>query len=107
MRKKSGVVDHYANDDTHALNIARNIVANLNQPKRVDLEYEDPVEPNYATEELDGIVPADLKQQYDAREIIARLVDGSAFDEFKTLFGPTLVNRLRTIAGHSGRDPRQ
>lgn len=97
--KKSGVADHYANDDTHALTIARSIVANLNQPKRVDLEYEDPVEPKYATEELDGVVPTDLKKQYDAREIIARLVDGSQFDEFKTLFGATLVTGFARIYG--------
>ena len=97
--KKSGVVDHYANDDSHALTIVRSIVANLNQPKRVDLEYEDPVEPKYATEELDGIVPADLKKQYDAREIIARLVDGSEFDEFKTLFGATLVTGFARLYG--------
>jgi len=97
--KKSGVADHYANDDTHALSIARSIVANLNQPKRVDLEYEDPAAPKYAAEELDGIVPADLKQQYDAREIIARLADASDFDEFKTLFGPTLVAGFARIEG--------
>lgn len=97
--KKSGVADHYANDDTHALTIARSIVANLNQPKRVDLEYEDPVEPKYATEELDGVVPTDLKKQYDAREIIARLVDGSQFDEFKTLFGATLITGFARIYG--------
>jgi 3-methylcrotonyl-CoA carboxylase beta subunit len=97
--KKSGVVDHYANDDSHALTIARRIVANLNQPKRVDLEYEDPVEPRYAAEELDGIVPTDLKKQYDAREIITRLVDGSEFDEFKKLFGPTLVTGFARLYG--------
>jgi 3-methylcrotonyl-CoA carboxylase beta subunit len=97
--KKSGVADHYANDDTHALSIARSIVANLNQPKRVDLEYEDPIEPKYATEELDGIVPTDLKKQYDARELIARLVDGSEFDEFKTLFGQTLVTGFARLYG--------
>jgi 3-methylcrotonyl-CoA carboxylase beta subunit len=97
--KKSGVVDHYANDDSHALTIARRIVANLNHPKRVDLEYEDPVEPRYAAEELDGIVPTDLKKQYDAREIIARLADGSEFDEFKKLFGPTLVTGFARLYG--------
>jgi 3-methylcrotonyl-CoA carboxylase beta subunit len=97
--KKSGVADHYANDDTHALSIARSIVANLNQPKRVDLEYEDPIEPKYAADELDGIVPRDLRQQYDAREIIARLVDASDFDEFKTLFGPTLVTGFARLSG--------
>ncbi|HWK01350.1 MAG TPA: carboxyl transferase domain-containing protein [Xanthobacteraceae bacterium] len=97
--KKSGVADHYANDDTHALSIARSIVANLNQPKRVDLEYEDPLEPKYAADELDGIVPSDVRQQYDAREIIARLVDASDFDEFKTLFGPTLVTGFARLSG--------
>ncbi len=97
--KKSSVADHYANDDTHALSIARSIVANLNQPKRVDLEYEDPLEPKYAADELDGIVPSDVRQQYDAREIIARLVDASDFDEFKTLFGPTLVTGFARLSG--------
>jgi 3-methylcrotonyl-CoA carboxylase beta subunit len=97
--RKSGVADHYANDDTHALSIARSIVANLNQPKRVDLEYEDPLEPKYAADELDGIVPSDVRQQYDAREIIARLVDASDFDEFKTLFGPTLVTGFARLSG--------
>jgi 3-methylcrotonyl-CoA carboxylase beta subunit len=97
--KKSGVIDHSANDDTHALIIARSIVANLNQPKRVDLEYEDPVEPKYSTAELDGIVPLDLKKQYDAREIIARLVDASEFDEFKQQYGPTLLAGFARLQG--------
>jgi 3-methylcrotonyl-CoA carboxylase beta subunit len=97
--KKSGVVDHSANDDTHALTIARSIVANLNQPKRVDLEYEDSIEPKYPAEEIDGIVPADLKKRYDAREIIARLVDTSDFDEFKKQYGPTLVAGFARLQG--------
>ncbi len=97
--RKSGVADHYAMDDNHALSIARRIVANLNKPKRVDLEYDDPREPKYAIEELDGIVPADLKKQYDAREIIARLVDGSEFDEFKRLYGATIVTGFARLYG--------
>lgn len=97
--RRSGVADHLAADDNHALALARRIVANLNQPKRVDLEYDDPVEPNYPIEELDGIVPHDLKKQYDAREIIARLADGSVFDEFKPLFGATVVTGFARIYG--------
>lgn len=97
--RKSGVADHLANDDSHALIIARRIVANLNRPKRVDLEYDDPAEPEYPTEELDGIVPGDLKKQYDAREVIARLVDGSEFDEFKKFYGATIVTGFARLYG--------
>ena len=97
--RKSGVADHYAMDDNHALSIARRIVANLNKPKRVDLEYDEPREPQYAIEELDGIVPTDLKKQYDAREIIARLVDASEFDEFKRLYGATIVTGFARLYG--------
>lgn len=97
--KKSGVADHMANDDAHALQIARRIVANLNRPKRVDLEYLDPAEPAYDPKEIDGVVPPDLKKQYDAREIIARLVDGSELDEFKALYGTTLVTGFARIYG--------
>src|ERR1700730_8825433 len=73
--RKSGVADHYATDDNLALAICRRSGANLNSPKRVDLEYDEPREPNYPVEELDGVVPVDLKKQYDAREEIARLTD--------------------------------
>jgi 3-methylcrotonyl-CoA carboxylase beta subunit len=97
--RKSGVADHYAMDDNHALSMARRIVANLNKPKRVDLEYDDPREPKYSIEELDGIVPTDLKKQYDAREIIARLVDASEFDEFKRLYGSTIVTGFARLYG--------
>jgi 3-methylcrotonyl-CoA carboxylase beta subunit len=97
--RKSGVADHYATDDAHALSIVRRIVANLNRPKRVDLEYDEPREPAFAIEELDGIVPADLKKQYDARELIARLVDGSELDEFKRLYGTTLVTGFARLYG--------
>jgi 3-methylcrotonyl-CoA carboxylase beta subunit len=97
--KKSGVADHLANDDAHALAICRRIVANLNRPKRVDLEYQEPAEPALDPHELDGIVPSDLKKQYDVREVIARLVDASEFDEFKALYGATLVTGFARLAG--------
>ena len=97
--RKSGVADHLATDDTHALAIVRRCVANLNKPKRVDLEYDEPREPAFAIEELDGIVPSDLRKQYDARELIARLVDGSEFDEFKRLYGITVVTGFARLHG--------
>ncbi len=74
-------------------------MANLNRPKRVDLEYQEPAEPNYDAAELDGIIPSDTRKQYDVREIIARLVDGSELDEFKRLYGTTLVTGLARIFG--------
>ncbi len=97
--RRSGVADHFATDDAHALAIVRRCVANLNKPKRVDLEYDEPREPAFAIEELDGIVPADLRKQYDAREVIARLVDGSEFDEFKRLYGITVVTGFARLHG--------
>ena len=97
--RKSGVADHYATDDNHALAICRRIVANLNSPKRVDLEYDEPREPNYPVEELDGVVPVDLKKQYDAREVIARIVDASEFDEFKRLYATTVVTGFARLYG--------
>jgi 3-methylcrotonyl-CoA carboxylase beta subunit len=89
--RKSGVADHLAQDDHHALSIARRIVAHLNHKKSADIPLRDPREPAYDIAELDGVVPADLKKQYDVREVIARLVDASEFDEFKALYGTTLV----------------
>jgi 3-methylcrotonyl-CoA carboxylase beta subunit len=97
--RKSGVADHYAADDAHALQLCRRIVANLNKPKRVDLEYQEPAEPKYDAAELDGIIPLDTRKQYDAREIIARIVDGSELDEFKRLYGTTLVTGWARIFG--------
>ncbi|MFN3687907.1 carboxyl transferase domain-containing protein [Salinarimonas sp.] len=97
--RRSGVADHYATDDVHALAIVRRIVANLNGVKRVDCSLADTVEPLYAADELDAIVPADLKKQYDIREVIARLVDGSEFDEFKRLYGTTLVTGFARLHG--------
>ena len=87
----SGVVDHMAEDDTHALSIARRIVGNLNRPKPETLEMRDSREPLYAPEELYGVIPQDTRIPYDVREVIARLVDGSEFDEFKQLYGTTRV----------------
>jgi 3-methylcrotonyl-CoA carboxylase beta subunit len=95
----SGVADHYANDDSHALAIARRIVANLNASKMPDIPIADPRPPHYDPAELDGIVPPTLAVQYDAREVIARLVDGSELDEFKKLYGTTIVTGFARIQG--------
>ena len=97
--KISGVADHYALNDAHALEIARSVVSNLNQRKDVDIELRETIDPLYDPSELDGIVPVDLKKQYDIREVIARLVDGSRFDEFKARFGTTLVTGFAHIFG--------
>jgi len=96
----SGVTDHYAEDDVHALQLARRCVANLNQSKRIALDLRPPVEPLYPAEELYGVVPRDPRKQYDVREVIARLVDGSEFDEFKRLYGETLVTGFARIQGY-------
>ncbi len=97
--RKSGVADHMAADDAHALSLARRIVANLNTKKNVDIPLLTSREPKYDASELDGIVPADTRQQYDAREIVARLVDASEFDEFKALYGTTLVTGFAHLSG--------
>jgi 3-methylcrotonyl-CoA carboxylase beta subunit len=97
--RKSGVTDHYAQDDAHALALARRIVTTLNRAKRPDVVMREPVEPLYDIAELDGIVPQSLSTQYDVREVIARLVDGSVFDEFKKLYGTTLVCGFAHIWG--------
>jgi len=97
--RKSGVADHLAQDDHHALSIARRIVANLNSKKSVNIPLAAPREPAFDPGELDGVVPADLKKQYDVREVIARLVDASEFDEFKQLYGATLVAGFAHIHG--------
>src|SRR5947209_4143565 len=97
--RKSGVADHLAADDHHALAIARRIVANLNSTKSVDIPLVASRDPVCDAAELDGIVPADLRKQVDPREIIARLVDGSEFDEFKALYGTTLVTGVAHLSG--------
>jgi 3-methylcrotonyl-CoA carboxylase beta subunit len=95
----SGVADHYAADDHHALSIARKIVANLNTKKPTDMVLAKPRDPALDPAELDGIVPADVRKQYDVREVIGRLVDGSEFDEFKPLYGTTLVTGFAHLYG--------
>jgi 3-methylcrotonyl-CoA carboxylase beta subunit len=97
--RKSGVVDHLAQDDHHALSLARRIVANLNYRKAPDIPLVASREPALDIVELDGVVPVDLKKQYDVREVIARLVDASEFDEFKQLYGTTLVTGFAHIHG--------
>ena len=97
--RKSGVVDHLANDDGHALEIARAIVADLNRTKPVDIALREARPPAFDEAELDGVIPQSLATQYDVREVIARLVDGSEFDEFKALYGETLVTGFAHIEG--------
>lgn len=98
--KTSGVADHYAEDDEHALAIARRCIANLNWTKQGKLNTLAPRAPLYAADELYGVIPVDSKQPFDVREIIARLVDGSEFDEFKALFGTTLVCGFAHLHGY-------
>ena len=95
----SGVVDHYALDDRHALDIARTIVANLNTPKKTEIAAREPRAPKYDIDEIEGIIPASLMTQYDAREVIARIVDASEFQEFKALYATTLVTGFAHIEG--------
>jgi 3-methylcrotonyl-CoA carboxylase beta subunit len=97
--RESGVTDHYAHDDAHALAIARRIVANLNRIKRVELDLAPPEEPLYPASEIYGIAPPDPKRPFEVREVIARLVDGSRFDEFKALYGPTLITGFARLVG--------
>src|SRR5690606_23977255 len=98
--RTSGVSDHYALNDRHALGIVRRIVANLNRAKHITLDVADPVPPRYPVEEIYGVVNADLRKPYDAREVIARIVDGSEYDEVKQLYGTTLVCGFARIFGY-------
>jgi 3-methylcrotonyl-CoA carboxylase beta subunit len=98
--RQSGVTDHYAESDTHAIGIARRIVADLNRVKAASLDVAPPEEPAYSPEDLYGIVEADVRKPYDVREVIARLVDASEFDEFKKLYGQTLVCGTARIWGY-------
>jgi 3-methylcrotonyl-CoA carboxylase beta subunit len=97
--RTSGVADHYAENDEHALALARRCIANLNWRKQGQLDTVAPIAPLYPGEELYGVIPADAKQPFDVREVIARLVDGSRFDEFKALFGATLVCGFARLHG--------
>ncbi|XP_053331455.1 methylcrotonoyl-CoA carboxylase beta chain, mitochondrial [Spea bombifrons] len=97
--RKSGVTDHYALDDSHALHLARKAVRNLNYKKKLDVTIEEPEDPLFPADELYGIVGANLKKSFDVREVIARIVDGSKFDEFRALYGDTLVTGFSRIFG--------
>ncbi|TBU72177.1 methylcrotonoyl-CoA carboxylase [Pseudomonas daroniae] len=98
--KTSGVADHYAENDEHALALARRCIANLNWRKLGELQTRQPIAPRYAADELYGVIPADPKQPFDVREVIARIVDDSQLDEFKALFGTTLVCGFAHISGY-------
>ncbi|MGE3162614.1 MAG: carboxyl transferase domain-containing protein [Burkholderiales bacterium] len=98
--KVSGVSDHYAQNDAHALAICRRIVANLNTRKQVSLDVREPREPLYPAEEIYGVIPAEVRKPYDVREVIARVVDGSELDEFKQNYGTTLVTGFAHLHGY-------
>ncbi len=97
--RKSGVVDHLAENDEHALSIVRDIMARLNTVKEVDIDLAEPVAPKLDPEGLYGVIPDDVRTPYDVHEIIARIVDGSEFHEFKPLYGSTLVCGFARIWG--------
>ncbi|HEY2396623.1 MAG TPA: carboxyl transferase domain-containing protein [Rudaea sp.] len=96
----SGVADHFAENDAHALAIARDIVASLNRRKALPVAVRTPGEPRYPASEIYGIVPADARRPFDIREVIARLVDGSEFQEFKARYGKTLICGFSHIYGY-------
>jgi 3-methylcrotonyl-CoA carboxylase beta subunit len=98
--RTSGVADHYAENDEHALALARRCIANLNWRKQGELNLRATIEPRYPAEDLYAVIPADPKQPFDVREVIARLVDDSQFDEFKALYGTTLVCGFAHLHGH-------
>jgi len=98
--RTSGVTDHYANNDHHALELMRRAVGRLNRVKPVSMDLRESVEPVYPVDDIYGVIPADTKQPYDVREVIARVVDGSEFDEFKALYGETLVCGFARIHGY-------
>jgi 3-methylcrotonyl-CoA carboxylase beta subunit len=96
----SGVADHYALDDPHALSLVRKTIANLNYTKRVSLATRESRDPLYPAEDLYGIIPADARKPYDVREVIARVVDGSELDEFKQNYGTSLVTGFAHLHGY-------
>lgn len=96
----SGVSDYYAQNDQHALEIARNIVETLDSPKRFPLDMAEPEDPYYDPKEIYGIVPTDVRKPYNIKDVIARLVDGSRFQEFKELYGQTIVCGFARIMGY-------
>jgi 3-methylcrotonyl-CoA carboxylase beta subunit len=98
--RKSGVVDHVAANDEQALAMVREIVARLNTVKRPDIDIAPPVPPKYDPRELYGVVPTDVREPYEVRDVIARIVDGSELQEFKPLYGTTLVTGFARIWGY-------
>ncbi|WFU77365.1 carboxyl transferase domain-containing protein [Bradyrhizobium sp. CIAT3101] len=98
--RQSGVTDHYAQNDAHAIGIARRIVGTLKPSARPNLNMHPPRDPLFAAEEIYGVVPVDGRKPFDVRDIIARVVDGSEFDEFKKLYGTTLVCGFAHIWGY-------
>ncbi|XP_076995625.1 methylcrotonoyl-CoA carboxylase beta chain, mitochondrial [Tamandua tetradactyla] len=98
--RKSGVTDHYALDDKHALHLARKAVKNLNYQKKLDVNIDPSEDPVFPADELYGIVGTNLKRNFDVREVIARVVDGSRFSEFKAFYGDTLVTGFARIFGY-------
>ncbi|MGJ3240030.1 MAG: carboxyl transferase domain-containing protein [Anaerolineae bacterium] len=96
----SGVADHYAEDDAHALQIVRDIIGTLNTRKRITLDVQAPKPPRYDAEDLYGIIPDSFRESYDVREVIARIVDDSAFREFKQNYATTLVTGFAHIEGY-------
>src|SRR4029079_17598770 len=96
----SGVSDHLALNDAHALSILRRIVANLNYDKKIGLKVQEPRDPIYPVEEIYGVIPAEARKPYDVREITARMVDGSELDEFKANYGATLVTGFAHLHGY-------
>ncbi len=96
----SGVTDYLANDDAEALALVRTLISNLNRQKEIPVKLREAVEPLYAAEELYGVVSREFRYPYDIREVIARLVDGSEYQEFKALYGPTLVCGFAHLYGY-------
>jgi len=98
--RTSGVADHLAQNDHHALELARKIVANCNREKKMNIKIAPSQDPAYSAKEIYGVIPKDSRQPYDVREVIARIVDGSDFDEFKALFGTTVICGFAHIHGY-------
>ncbi len=98
--RTSGVSDYYAQNDHHALQLTRQCIERLNRVKPVDMDLAEPKAPLYAPEEIYGVIPKDSRQPYDVREVIARIVDSSEFDEFKALYGTTLVTGFARLFGY-------
>ena len=98
--RQSGVSDHYAHDDIEAIHMVRNIVENLNRPEKTQLDIRKPEEPAYDIMEIYGVISKDPRKPFEVREIIARIVDGSKFHEFKGLYGPTIVCGFARIMGY-------